>query len=150
MKINPYLNFDGNCREAFTFYAGLMGGENLVIMTYADMPAPAGDASSETETGCAQGAPQFNPAHVMHARMDVGGIMLMASDSPAGLHQKAQGLYVSVNVTEPSEADRIFKGLAEGGVVSMPIAETFWALRFGMLTDRFGTPWMVNCEKAMG
>jgi len=82
----------------------------------------------------------------MHARLQVGDALLMASDAPPGRFTPAQGISVSLQLTDPAEAERIFHGLAEGGEVTMPIEPTFWALRFGMVTDRFGIPWMVNCE----
>ena len=85
----------------------------------------------------------------MHARLVVGGNVLMGSDAPLGHGGVADGFRVNIGVDDPAEAERIFAGLAEGGSVEMPIAETFWAIRFGMLTDRFGTPWMVNCERPM-
>ncbi|MBV9571123.1 MAG: VOC family protein [Alphaproteobacteria bacterium] len=139
MKISPYLNFDGNCREAFEFYAKVLGGKNLQIMTFRDMPPGQGMPPMTDE--------QKNM--VMHARFSAGDTMIMGSDAPSGRYQKPQGHFVNVSVDQPEEADRIFAALAEGGNVSMPIAETFWAERFGMLTDRFGTPWMLNCEKPM-
>lgn len=82
---------------------------------------------------------------VIHARLEVGDAVLMASDSPPGVYEKPQGVYVSINVDDMEEADRIFHALAEGGTVTMAIDRTFWARRFGMLTDRFGIHWMVNC-----
>jgi PhnB protein len=79
--------------------------------------------------------------------MTFGDQALMASDAPPEHYRPMQGFSVTVGVEEPAEAERIFKAFAEGGQVTMPIQETFWALRFGMLVDRFGTPWFVNCEK---
>ena len=84
---------------------------------------------------------------VMHASLFVGDNVLMASDAPPDQFKSMQGFSVSFQVDDPAEADRVFNALAEGATVTMPIAETFWASRFGMLTDRFGTPWMVNCDK---
>src|SRR5580704_10153981 len=103
--------------------------------------------------GCAAeaGVPQ-NPetaTRIMHARLQVGDRLLMGGDAPPQFVTKPQGFCVSVQVDDPAEAERIFLGLGDGGVVQMPIAETFWARRFGMLIDKFGTPWMVNCEKPM-
>jgi PhnB protein len=135
MKINTYLNFNGQCEEAFRFYAEVLGGQNLMMMKYAQSPA----------------ADQTTPAmadKVMHAQMTVGGQVLMGSDGPASSSRTA-GFAINVGVTDPAEAERIFHALAEGGHPHMPLAETFWAVRFGMLVDRFGIPWMVNCEKPM-
>jgi PhnB protein len=87
---------------------------------------------------------------VMHASVSIGGQMvLMGSDAPPDRYKAPQGITVSLGIAEPAEADRVFAALAEGGTVTMPIQETFWALRFGMLTDQFGIPWMVNCGKPM-
>jgi PhnB protein len=137
MKINPYLNFNGNCAEAFRYYAKILGGTDLQIMKFRDSPMAAQMADNEKDM-------------VMHARFTVGDTSVMGSDAPGGRYNKPQGYAVNVNVDTPEEADRIFAGLADGGNVSMPIAETFWAKRFGMVTDRYGTHWMVNCEKPMG
>ena len=73
--------------------------------------------------------------------------MLMASDAPPDRFQKIQGMEVALNVKEPAEAERLFNALAEGARITLPLTETFWAVKFGMLTDRFGTPWLINCEK---
>ncbi len=137
MQINPYLNFNGNCGEAFQFYTKVLKGKNLMIMTFADAP-PGMPVPPESKN------------QVMHARFNVGDFTIMGSDAPGGRYNKPQGYAVSIGVDTPEEADRIFKALSEGGNIGMPIAETFWAKRFGMVTDRFGTHWMVNCEKPMG
>jgi PhnB protein len=84
----------------------------------------------------------------MHARMTIGDTVLMASDAPPEHQAPRKGFSVNINAATAAEADRVFSALAEGGTVQMPIQETFWAHRFGMLVDRFGTPWMVNCEKS--
>jgi len=76
-----------------------------------------------------------------------GDNVLMASDAPPGKFQKMQDLSVTLNIKDQAEAERVFNALAEGATVTMPLAETFWAVKFGVLTDRFGTPWMINCEK---
>lgn len=135
MRLNPYLHFDGNCREAFGFYEQVLGGKVIMMLTHADAPPDM------------QGPPE-SQGRIMHARMDVGGTVLMGSDTPIGRWMPAQGFMVSLNIDDPAEADRAFAALAEGGAVHMPIAETFWAHRFGILADKFGIPWMVNCEKA--
>ena len=135
MQINPYLVFNGNCREAFTFYEKVLRGKIAFMATFGETPATADHHG-----------PEFRDK-IMHVRMTVGDQVLMGSDAPAEHYQPMQGFSVSINVTEPPEADRIFAALSEGGKVTMPIQQTFWALRFGMLVDRFGTPWMVNCEE---
>jgi len=136
MKINPYLNFNGNCGEAFQFYAKVLGGKDLRIMTFADAP-PGMPVSPETKN------------QVMHARFTVGGDTIMGSDAPGGRYNKPQGYAVNIGVESPEEAERIFSALSEGVTADMPLAETFFARRFGMVTDRFGTHWMVICEKPM-
>jgi len=136
MKLNPYLSFNGNCDEAFQFYAKVLNGADMRIMKFRDSPMAA--QMSETEKDM-----------VIHARFLAGDTMLMGSDSP-GRYSKPQGYAVNINVDTPEEAERIFAGLSDGGNIGMAMQETFWAKRFGMVTDRFGTPWMVNCEKPMG
>ena len=129
--INTYLNFRGDCEDAFKTYETILGGKILAILK-SDNPA--------------MGGPDF-VGKVMHARMTVGNTVLMGSDTPANHQKTPQGFAVNVSVDTPADADRIYAALAEGGTETMPIGETFWALRFGMCVDRFGTPWMVNCEK---
>lgn len=134
MNLNPYLNFNGNCKEAFTFYAQTLGGKIEAMMPHAGTPA-------------AEHTPPEWQDKILHARLTVGDQVLMASDAPPGRYQAPQGLYVSLNVTKPDEAERIFQAFAEKGTVHMPLQETFWASRFGMVVDQFGTPWMLNCEQ---
>ena len=136
ITINPYLNFNGNCAEALRFYADVLGGKDLHIMTFRDSPMAA--QMSEEEKN-----------FVMHARVHAGNVLIMGSDAPGGRYNKPQGYAININVDTPEEAERIFGRLSEGGNVGMAMAETFWAKRFGMVTDRFGTHWMVNCEKGM-
>lgn len=136
MRLNPYLSFNGTCREAMAFYAKVLDAPSEGLMTYGETPM-AGDMPAEML------------GRVAHARIRIGDALLMASDSPASLYQTPQGVTVTLNIDEPAEADRVFAALSEGGTITMPIAETFWAHRFGTCIDRFGTPWMVNCEKPM-
>jgi PhnB protein len=134
MKANAYLNFNGNCAEAFRFYEKALGGKDLYIMTHGDMDPNAPAKGRNT---------------VLHARLVLGETEIMASDAPPSGYSKPQGLYVALNVDTPADADRIFKALADGGQISMPIDETFFAHRFGIVTDRFGTPWMIVAAKPM-
>ncbi|HEV2131294.1 MAG TPA: VOC family protein [Longimicrobiaceae bacterium] len=134
MRIDPYLNFDGDCAEAFRFYEQLLGGEIDTMMTHGESPI-----ANEVP-------PEWHP-RILHASLRLGDALLMASDAPPDRYQPPQGNYVSLLVEEPREAERIFHALAEGGRVTMPFEKTFWASGgFGMVTDRFGTPWMINCE----
>jgi len=134
MNLNPYLNFEGTCREAMEFYAKILGGKILAMMTFADMPS---DQSPSPETR----------DMIVHARIAIGDEVLMASDAPSDRFEKPQGFSVTLNIKDPAEAERVYNALAEGGTVMMPLGETFWAQKFAMLKDRFGTPWMINCEK---
>lgn len=135
MQVNPFLQFNGTCEEAFRFYARCLGGEIVMLMRYGEAPMPA-----------EQKSPQM-AEKVIHARLVAQGAVLMGSDAPPQFAEKPQGFTVSVSVDDAGEAERLFHALVEGGVVRMPIGETFWAQRFGMLVDRYGTPWMINCEK---
>ena len=134
MQMNPYLMFDGQCEEAFKFYEQLLGGQ-IVAMTH-----PEGTSAENS-------VPAEWRGKIIHARMVIGGQVLMGSDAPPANWQKPQGFSINIGVTDPAEAERIFRALGENGKVTMPLGETFWAVRFGMLVDRFGIPWMVNCEK---
>jgi PhnB protein len=134
MQLNPYLTFDGQCEAAFRFYEQALGGTLVAVMTYADTPM-------------AEQSPPEMRGRIAHARLVVGDNVLMGSDGQPGRHERMQGFSVTLTIDEPAE--RVFETLAAGGTVTMPIQETFWAHRFGMLVDRFGTPWMINCEKPM-
>lgn len=133
MQIQPYLNFDGQCRQAFTFYQQVLGGVLATMQTHGESPMAA------------HTPPEWHD-RILHARLVVGEEELMGSDSPPNGHAQPQGFAVSLNIDSAAEAERIFAALAEGGAVQMPLQQTFWAGRFGMVTDRFGVPWMVNCE----
>ncbi len=131
MQINPYVIFDGQCRNAFTTYEKVLGG-TVQWHTYGDVPAGDG--------------PEQPADNIMHARLEARGAVLMGSDGPGGDGPK-DAVWVSLSIDAVEEAERVFDELAEGGTVIMPIGETFWAKRFGMLKDRFGVSWMINCEK---
>ena len=137
MDLVTYLGFDGQCEAAFKHYEKVLGGKILMMMRMADAPA---------------GTPMPPDAanRIMHARLEVGDRLLMGGDAPPGRSAKPQGFCANIMVDDPAEAERIFRDLGEGGTVTMPMSETFWAAKFGMLTDRFGVPWMVNCEKPQG
>lgn len=135
MQTNPYLFFTGDCATAFKFYEDHLGGKVLSMMKHAGTPA---EAHVPAEWG----------EKIMHGRIQLGDLVVMASDVPPGQSEKSQGFRLSLSFDKPTEADRAFHALAEGGTVQMPIAKTFFAERFGMVTDRFGVPWMINCEKA--
>ncbi len=136
MELNTYLLFHGNCRQALEFYEHALGARIESVFTYAGSPMDGG-------------TPEGWGDKVMHARITIAGQIVMASDAPPDRQQKQGGFSMSISVSDPAEADRVFQALTAGGQITMPMQETFWAKRFGMLVDRFGIPWMVNCEKTM-
>ncbi len=134
MRLNPYLFFDGQCEAAFRFYERCLGGKIEALMTHAGTPAEA------------QVPPEWRDK-ILHAHLVVNSEAIMASDAPPGRYEKPQGFSVALQVKDPAEAERVFRALAENGQVRMPMQETFFAARFGMLIDQFGIPWMINCNK---
>ncbi len=136
MDTNIYLNFDGNCEEAFKFYEKNLGGKIQNVFRYQDSPM-------------ADQTPPDSKNKVMHARLTIGDKTIMGSDAPAGRYSKPGGFSINIDSKDVAEAERVFNAMSEGGQVHMPFAETFWAKRFGMFVDKFGIPWMVNVEKPM-
>ncbi|MEL6224905.1 MAG: VOC family protein [Cyanobacteria bacterium J06627_8] len=135
MKLIPYLNFDGDCEAAFKFYENVFGGKVVDMMIYGGSPME-GDVPSDWQS------------KIMHTSLIVGDQEIMGSDSPPGYFEEPKGTAITIGIADPEKAEQIFKALAENGVVKMDIQETFWAQRFGMVTDQFGTPWMINCDKS--
>ena len=135
MQLNPYLFFSGQCEAAFKFYEKVLGGKIEGMLTHAGTPAE-------------EHVPAEWRDKIMHARMTIGDSVLMASDAPPDHSEKPGGFSVSLQFKDVAEAERIFQALAENGTVRMPFAQTFWSPGFGMLVDKFGIPWMVNCESA--
>ena len=137
MNLNPYLTFKGDCEAAFKFYEKVLGGKIEAMIPHEGTPA-------------AEHVPAAWRNKIMHARLTVGDKVLMGSDAPPDHYEPMKGFSVTLTLApdKAAEADRIFQALAKGGTVRMPIQETFWAVRFGMLVDQFGTPWMINCDKA--
>jgi len=133
MNIVPYLWFNGTCAEAFRFYEKVLDGKIVDMLPHSGTPMSAEFPADWQDK-------------IMHAFMKAGDATIMGSDVPPAHYKPAQGLSVSLHVKTVADAERIFAALAEGGSVTMPLEETFWAARFGMLIDRFGTPWMINCE----
>jgi PhnB protein len=134
MQLNPYLVFNGRCEAAFKFYEQVLGGKIEAMIAHEGTPA-------------AEHVPADWRSKIMHARLVVDGMLLMGSDAPPDRYEEPKGFSVTLGIKEPVEAERIFKALADSGTVRMPLQQTFWAARFGMLTDRFGIPWMINCEQ---
>lgn len=131
-SLDPYLHFNGNCEEAFTFYQSIFGGE-LQLMRYKDSPPN----------------PQIKPEEaeqVMHVSLPIGRNTLMGSDFPSAYGRASGGtnFYITVNADSQADADKYFEGLAAGGKVGMPMAHQFWGSYFGMVTDKFGTHWMIS------
>ena len=147
MSFAPYLNFDGDCAEAFAFYADTFGGTIAYQSTF-------GEAASMP------GMPPLNDEdkrRIMHAQIQLKGGLLMGSDALAGAdeacgggYRPPQGMWVSVQADDAEQGRRFFDALAKGGEVAMPYADTFWSDGFGMVKDRFGIPWMVNVPKKEG
>eukprot|EP00898_Chlorokybus_atmophyticus_P002356 jgi/Chlat1/3120/Chrsp21S03347 len=133
MKILAYLSFNGDCEAAFKFYERCLGGK-ATLMTHKSAPIDT------------QVPPEWENK-IMHAALMVGNeAVLMGGDPPPSHYTKPQGFCVNLSVDKAEEAEKLFQALSEGGTVTMPLAPTFWAQRFGMFTDRFGIPWMINSE----
>jgi len=131
-QILTYLNFDGNCREAMQFYKQCLGGE-LQLAPFAEMP---------------DGVPTEAKDRIMHARLTTGTEPLTAYDIPPGApFRQGNNFAICLQPENISETERVFKALGERGQVTMPLQDTFWGARFGMLTDQFGINWMINFEK---
>ena len=133
MQINSYLNFNGQCEAAFKFYEKGLGGKIEMMMPFAGTPME-------------KDIPAGGGGKIVHARMTVGNNVLMVSDGASNNYSKPGGFAVNINVDDPAEAERIYNALSEKATVHMPLGQTFWAKRFAMFTDQFGTPWMINCE----
>ncbi|WP_339897252.1 VOC family protein [uncultured Gilvimarinus sp.] len=133
MNVNPYIFYNGNCAEAFTFYSECLGLPIDYMGTYKE--APGGnpvDASFDDK--------------IMHVSLTIGGAILMGSDVPSGDYQAPQGISVALQTESASQAETMFNALSANGEIIMPLEKTFWAERFGLLRDKFGIKWMVNCD----
>ena len=132
MQLITHLNFNGNCKAAFDFYAAALNGKITMMMTWGDSPM-------------ANTAPPEMKSRIMHASMELPqGAVLMGADHPQGKHVKPCGFCVSLQLNDTAEAKRLFELLSHGGQVQMPFQKTFWSPGFGMCTDQFEIPWMVN------
>jgi PhnB protein len=138
MQLNSYLIFDGNAREALTFYQSCLGGEIASMMSFGEMP------------GC-DGMPAGAEDRLAHGCLVIDDHLLMASDTmPGEPYEGIKGSSVNIAVDTVDEARRLFEELSASGSVQMDLQETFWAHAFAMLNDRFGVPWMINCRKDPG
>jgi len=133
MQLNAYLLFNGSCEAAFKFYERALGGTIEAMMPFGQSPG-------------SEKMPDSVKKLVMHVSLKAAGTLLMGSDTtPDRPVPPPGGFKLSIGVSTPEEADRVFNALSEGGKIDLPIGETFWSPRFGMLTDKFGVAWMVNC-----
>lgn len=130
--VQPYLFFGGRCDEAIEFYRKTLNAEVAMLMRFKDAPEPQ------------PGMPECFEDKVMHAALKIGETVLMASDGRCDGQANFEGFSLSITVPDEAEADRVFGALSEAGLVTMPLEKTFWAPKFGMLTDRFGVGWMVS------
>ena len=135
MKLYTYLNYGGNCRQAFEFYAQHLGGKITSLQTHGELP------------GATNVPPEWKNA-VLHARIELGDTVVMGADIPPDRFKPMRSAYLSLLVDSSDEADRIYALLSEGGQIFMPMEETFFAHRFAMLRDRFGTSWMLLHERS--
>ena len=134
MRLNTYLNFGGNCEAAFRFYEQHLGGTITMMMRRAESPSPT-DSWPGSERS------------IQYAMMTLGGTELMGADVPPDRFQPMRSVYLSLTVADAAEAERVWPLLSDGGQIYMPMAETFFATRFGQLRDRFGTSWMIMALK---
>jgi PhnB protein len=139
-SLTAYLGFDGHCAEALRFYEKALGGKIQFMLTYGEAP----DAAQ---------MPAEHRGRIMHATLTLpGGGQLYAADNPPGTPGPAtfNGVGLMIDIDDVAAGEKAFNALAEGGTVTMPFAQTFWAERFGMVTDRYGVGWMVNAgQQAM-
>jgi PhnB protein len=134
MKVNPYLNYGGNCEQAFRFYEQHLGGKIVAMMKHGEQPGPKDPAG---------------PEGILYAHMIFDGTEIMGSDVAPARFQPMRSVYLSLAVSSIEEAERVHGLLAEGGEIFMPMQETFFAHRFSMLRDRFGTSWMIIHQRPM-
>ncbi len=136
MKVQAYVNFDGRCEEALEFYKKSIGAEVTSLMRWKESP----DAAMKPPPGYEE--------KIMNAAFRIGETALMADDGMGEKTAEFQGMTLAIEVADDAEARHVFNALGEGGNVTMPLAKTFWTSSFGMLTDKFGVPWMVNVAAA--
>jgi len=135
MQMSPYLSFKGQCEEAFTFYEQRLDGQLGPLFRYAGSPMVD------------QAPPDWGDK-IMHGSVTVGGVVLMGADIAPNQYEEPKGVSLSLQINSVTDAERFYQVLAEGGKVVMPLEKTFWAERFGMVVDRFGVPWLINCDGA--
>ena len=141
MTVQPYLFFDGKCEEALEFYKKAIGAKVERLMRFSENPDKP-DLSH-------MNLPAGSENKVMHAAFTVGGSQILVSDGHCAGKPSFQGFGLTLGAKSDAEAETLFTAVSEGGQVMMPLGKTFYASKFGMVTDRFGTPWMINVEKAV-
>jgi PhnB protein len=134
MQLCTHLSFNGDCEAAFQFYVRCLGGTINMMLKYGDSPIAAAHPAMADK--------------VLHATLQLEGQTLTGADVPPAQYERPRGFGLQLNVADSGEAERVFGVLAEGGTVQFPLQSTFWAERYGMVTDAFGTPWEVNCGRA--
>jgi PhnB protein len=137
MNLNPHisLSFDGQCEAAFKLYERSLNGKIAFMLPWGESPM-------------AKDAPAEWGGKILHATLVIGDTSLLGADALPGSYESPRGFSVMLNLDDPGETERLFNALAENGTVGMPLQETFWAHRFGVLTDQFGIPWTFNCGKS--
>jgi PhnB protein len=136
MQVQPHLSFEGRCEEAVEFYRKAVGAEVTFMARFKDIPGPHAPGT----------IPPGGENKIMHTSFRIGNSILMASDGSCTGKEGFRGIQLAIQVKDVTTADRVFIGLSEGGQVKMPLMQTFWSPRFGMLTDKFGVEWMVNVD----
>jgi PhnB protein len=134
MRLRTYLNYGGNCRQAFRFYEQHLGGKITMMVTHGEGPNQASVPAGWKDA-------------ILHARIDIGGTELLAADVPPDRFQPMRSAYLSLSLDSNEEAERVYALLSDRGQIFMPMEETFFAFRFAMLRDRFGTSWMLLHER---
>jgi PhnB protein len=134
MQMSPYLSFNGQCEQAFAFYEQCLGGRCGPMFRYGGSPM-------------ADQVPGDWQDKVMHASITVGGQVLMGGDVVPAAYEQPKGFSLSLQMSSTADAERIFEELSQDGNVVLALEKTFWAARFGMVVDRFGIPWLINCEE---
>jgi PhnB protein len=137
LEVSAYLSFKGDCEAAFKYYEEVLGAKLGLLFSYVNSPM-------------ADVVPEGWENKIMHGSVRIGEKLIEGADAPPERYEKPQGFSLSLNVATAEEAERLFEKLGNGGRVLYPIAKTFWSERFGMVVDRFGIPWMINCETAAG
>jgi PhnB protein len=134
LKVQAYISYRGRCEEALEFYKKSMGAEIIEMMRWKDSP----DAAMRALPGFEE--------KVMNASFRIGDTLLMADDTPGDEHSEFKGMTFAIEVADDTEAERVFSALGDGGRITMALTKTFWTSSFGVLTDKFGVPWMVNVK----